>query len=73
MLDARQAVPTGALRPTDSSALPQDPNGKGRGNRGPPVWMQYVDPPPETLRQTPHRIPLRLASHHGGTAQETRR
>ena len=28
MLDTHQAVPTGALRPTESSALPQDPNGK---------------------------------------------
>ena len=27
MLDAHQAVPTGALRPTESRALPQDPNG----------------------------------------------
>ena len=27
MLDAHQAVPTGALRPTESLALPQDPNG----------------------------------------------
>ena len=27
MLDAHQAVPTGTLRPTESRALPQDPNG----------------------------------------------
>ena len=27
MLDAHQAIPTGALRPTESRALPQDPNG----------------------------------------------
>ena len=27
MLDAHQAVPVGALRPTESCALPQDPNG----------------------------------------------
>ena len=57
MMDAHPAVPTGALRPTESRALPQDPNGKGKGNRGPLVWMQYVDPSPETLRQTPHRTP----------------
>ena len=59
---------------TESNALPQDPNGKGRGNRGPPVWMQYyVDPPPRTLRQTPHRTPPGpgLASHHRDTEQET--
>ena len=72
MLDANQAVPTGALRPTESSALPQDSNGKGRGNRGPPVWMQYVDPPPGVLRQTTHLTPPGLASHHRGAAQETR-
>ena len=72
MLDAYQAVPTGALRPTESSALPQDPNGKGRGNRGPLVWMQYVDPSPGMLRQTPHRTPPGLASHHRSVAQETR-
>ena len=57
MLDAHQAVPTSALRPTESSALSQDPNGRGRGNRGTPVWMKYVDRPPGTLRQTPHRTP----------------
>ena len=45
---------------------------KIRGNRGPSVWMQYVDPPPGTLRQTPHRTPPGLASHHRDTAQETR-
>ena len=39
MLDAHQAVLTGALRPTESRALPRDPNGKGRGNRSPSVWM----------------------------------
>ena len=54
MLDAHQAVPTGDRRPTESRALPQEPNGEGRGNRGPPVWMQYMDPPPGTLRQTLH-------------------
>ena len=27
MLGLHQAVPTGALRPTESRALPQDPNG----------------------------------------------
>ena len=46
MLDAHQAVPTGALRSTESGA--------GGGNRGPLVWMQYVDPSPGTLRQPPH-------------------
>ena len=45
---------------------------KGRGNRGPLVWMQYVDPSPETLRQTPHRAPPSPSSYHRGTAQETR-
>ena len=59
-------IPKGALRPTEINTLPQDPNGKGRGNRGPPVWMQYVDPPPGTLRQTPHRTPPGFASHHRG-------
>ena len=49
-----------------------DPNGKGRGNRSPTVWMQYVDPSPGTLSQTPHRTPPGLASHHRGTAQEIR-
>ena len=49
MLDAHQTVLMGALRPTESRALPQDPNGKGRSNRSPSVWMRYVDPPPETL------------------------
>ena len=64
MLDAHQAVPTGALRPTESRALPQDPNGKGGGDRGPLVWMQYVDPSPGTLRQTPHRTPPSLTSYN---------
>ena len=72
MLDAHQAVPTGALRPTESRALPQDPNGLGGGNRGPLVWMQYVDPSPGTLRQTSHRTPPSLASYNRGTMQETR-
>ena len=72
MLDAHQAVPTGALRPTESRALPQDPNGRGGGNRGPLAWMQYVEPSPGTLRQTPYRTPPSLASYHRGTAQETR-
>ena len=39
MLDAHQAVPTGALSLAESDALSQNPDGKGRG-RGPPVWMQ---------------------------------
>ena len=30
MLDTHHAVPTGALRPTESRALLPDPNGKGR-------------------------------------------
>ena len=58
--------------PTESSALPQASNGKGRGNRGPSVWMQYVNPSPVTLRQSSHRTPPGLAPHHRGTAQETR-
>ena len=53
-------------------ALSQDPDGKGRSNRSPSVWMQYVDPPPGTLRQTSYRTPPGLASHHRGAAQETR-
>ena len=69
---AHQAVPTKTLRPTESRALPQDPNGQGGDNQGPLVWMQYVDPSPGTLRQTPHRTRLSLASYHRGTAQETR-
>ena len=36
--------------PAESSTLPQDQNGKGRGNQGASVWMQYVDPSPGTLR-----------------------
>ena len=36
------------------------------------VWMQYVDPPPGTLRQTSYRTPPGLASHHRSAAQETR-
>ena len=52
--------------------LSQDPDGKGRSNRSPPVWMQYVDPPPGTLRQTSYRTPPGLASHHRSAAQETR-
>ena len=71
-MDAHQAISTWALRQTESSALPRDPNSKGRGNRGPPIWIQYVDPPPGTLRQTTHRTPPSLASHHRDTAQETR-
>ena len=70
MLDTHQAVLTGALRPTESRALPEDPDGKGRSNRSPSVWMQYVDPPPGTLRQTSYRTPPDLASHHRGAAQE---
>ena len=62
----------GALRPTESRALSQDPDGKGRSNRSPSVWMQYVDPPPGILRQTSWRTPPGLASHHRGAAQETR-
>ena len=38
----------------------------------PLVWMQYVDPSPGTLRQTPHRTQPGLALHHRDTAQETR-
>ena len=72
MLDAHQAVPTGTLRPTESRAIPQDPNGKGRSNRSPPVWMQYVNPPPGTLHQIPQGPLLGLASHNRGAAQETR-
>ena len=63
MLGAHQAVLTGALRPTESRALSQDPDGKGRSNRSPPVWMQYVDPPPGTyakLRTVHHRVLLRI-------------
>ena len=63
MLDAHQAVLTGALRPTESRALSQDPDDKSRSNRSPSVWMQYVDPPPGTLRQlrTVHpRVLLRI-------------
>ena len=63
---------TGALRPTESRALSQDPDGEGRSNRSPSVWMQYVDPPPGTLRPTSYRTPPGLASHHRGAAQETR-
>ena len=44
---------------------------KGRSNRGPPVWMQYVDPPPGILRHTSHGAPPGLASHHRGAEQET--
>ena len=50
---------------------PQDSDGKGRSNRSPSVWMQYVDPPPGTLRQSSYRTPPGLASHHRGAAQET--
>ena len=72
MLTANQAMPTLTPRPAERGALPQDPNGKGRGNRGSPVWMQYADPSPRTLLPTPHRTPPGLPSHHRGTAQETR-
>ena len=72
MLDAHQAVLTGALRPTESRALSQVPDGKSRTNRRPSVWMQYVDPPPGTPRQTSYRTPPGLASHHRSAAQETR-
>ena len=72
MLDAHQAVLTGALQPTESRALSQDPDGKGRSNRSPSVWMQYVDPPPGTLCQTSYRTPPGLTSHHQGAARETR-
>ena len=72
MLDAHHAVHTGALRPTESRALSQDPDGKGRSNRSPSVWMQYVDTTPETLRQTSYRTPPGLASHHRGAPQEMR-
>ena len=72
MLDAHQAVLTGALRPAESRTLPQDPDGKGRSNRSPSVWMRYVDPLPGTLRQTSYRTPPGLASHHRGAVQETR-
>ena len=56
------------------SVIPQDSNGKGRGNRGPPVWMQYVDPSPETLSRIPTLASYTtdLASHYRGTAQEIR-
>ena len=41
----------------------QDPNGKGLGNRGPPVvWMQYEDPAPGPG----------LVSHDRETAQDNR-
>ena len=63
ILDAHQAVSAGALRPTESRALPQDPNRKGRGNRDPLVWMQYVDPSQEhytKLCTVHHRVLLRI-------------
>ena len=44
-------------------ALSQDPDGKGRSNRSPPVWMQYVDPRQEhyaKLRTVHHRVLLRI-------------
>ena len=72
MLNAHQAIPMRGLRPTESDSLPQYPNGKGRANRGPTVWMQYVDPSPGALLQTLHRTPPGLASHHRSTAQEIR-
>ena len=72
MLDAHQAVLTGALRLTESRALSQDPDGKGRSNRSPSVWMQYVDPPPGTLRQSSYGTSPGLAWHHRSAAQETR-
>ena len=72
MLDAHQAVLTGALRPTESRALPQVTGGSGRSNRSPSAWMQYVDPPSGTLRQTSYRTPPGLALHYRGAAQETR-
>ena len=68
----RSLVLMGAVRLTESRALSQDTDGKGRSNRSPSVWIQYVDPPPETLRQTSYRTPPGLASHHRGAAQETR-
>ena len=67
MLDAHQAVLTGALRPTESRALSQDPDGKGRSSRSPSVWMQYVDPPLGTLltvRDTCQETPI-LAKARG--------
>ena len=63
MLGAHQAVLTGALRPTESRALSQDPDGKSRSNRSPSVWMQCVDPPQEhyaKLRTVHHRVLLRI-------------
>ena len=50
---------------------PSRPNGKGQGNRGPSVRPRYVKSPGKLL-QTPHRTPPGFASHHRGTAQETR-
>ena len=46
------AIPYRWRSPIESSVLPQDPNVKGRGNRGPPVWMQYVDPSPNSAPYT---------------------
>ena len=54
MLDAHQAVPAGALRPTESSVLPQDPNGKGR------VLLYQCST--WTLRQE-HYAKLRIVHH----------
>ena len=45
---------------------------KAEAIEAPSVWMQYVDPPPGTLRQTSYRTPPGLASHHRSAAQETR-
>ena len=59
MLDAHQAVPTGALRPTESRAFPQDPNGKGRGNRGRLLYGCNT----WTLRQE-HYAKLRIGAQH---------
>ena len=72
MLDGHQAVLTGALRPTESRALSQDPDGEGRSIQSPFVWMQYVDPPPRTLHQNSYCTLPGLASHHRGAAQDTR-
>ena len=65
MLDAHQAAPTGALRPPESRALPQDPNVKGKAEAikallyGCSTWTlrqkHYAK-----LRTVHHRVLLRI-------------
>ena len=66
---AHQAVRTYELYDQPDEALSiKTRTIKGRGSRGPSVWMKYVNSSSGILLQNSHRPPPDLVWHHRGTA-----